>query len=53
MSPDNDPQWLRWARALQAIAQTGLTFAENHYDRERYEQVRAIAADMMAAGSDA
>jgi ADP-ribose pyrophosphatase YjhB (NUDIX family) len=46
-----DPQWLQWARKLQAIAQIGLTFAQNHYDAERYEQVRAVAAEMMAAGS--
>ncbi len=51
MSPNNDPQWLQWARALQALAQTGLTFSENHYDRERYEAVHIIAAEMMAAGS--
>jgi len=53
MSPTDDPQWLRWARQLQAIAQIGLAFAENHYDRERYEDIRRIAAEMMAAGSDA
>jgi len=49
----HDPQWLRWARRLQAIAQNGLTYAQNDYDRERYEQIRAVASDMMAAGSDA
>jgi hypothetical protein len=25
-----------WARELQAIAQTGLTFATSTFDRERY-----------------
>jgi ADP-ribose pyrophosphatase YjhB (NUDIX family) len=48
-----DPPWLAWARRLQAIAQTGLTYAENHYDVERYEQIRAVASEMMAAGSGA
>jgi ADP-ribose pyrophosphatase YjhB (NUDIX family) len=48
-----DPQWLRWARELQAIAQIGRTFAgESHFDRERYERVEAIAAEMLAAGAD-
>jgi ADP-ribose pyrophosphatase YjhB (NUDIX family) len=37
-----------WARELQAIAQTGLTFAGNGYDRERYMAIRSLAARMMA-----
>ena len=36
-------------RALQALAQTGLTYAEGPYDRERYEAVQRIAAEMAAA----
>ncbi|QHC34549.1 NUDIX hydrolase [Komagataeibacter xylinus] len=47
------PQWLIWARDLQALAQSGLTYAESPFDRERYESIRQIAADMMATGSDA
>ena len=47
-----DPSWLRWARGLQAIAQNGLAFATDAYDRERYEAVRKVAAEMMAAKSD-
>jgi len=47
----SDPDWLTWARELQAISQTGLTFAENHYDIERYRAVSLLAARMMAAGS--
>ena len=43
-------QWLHWAQRLQALAQTGLTFAANDFDRDRYGQVAAIAAEMMAAG---
>ena len=44
-----DPSWLRWARGLQAIAQNGLTYATEAYDRERYQAVREVAAEMMAA----
>lgn len=40
------------ARRLQALAQTGLTYATSHYDRERYEEVAAIAAALMAARCD-
>ncbi len=47
-----DPSWLRWARGLQAIAQNGLTFATDVYDRERYQAVREVAAEMMAERSE-
>jgi hypothetical protein len=46
------PAWLEWSRELQAIAQNGLTFSENVYDRQRYEAIRDIAARMTACGSD-
>jgi ADP-ribose pyrophosphatase YjhB (NUDIX family) len=52
-SPSGGPQWLAWARELQAIAQNGLHFTKDGYDRERFEAVREIAAQMMAAGSEA
>ena len=34
--------WLDIGKRLEAIAQTGLAFAENDYDRERYEEIREI-----------
>ncbi|GAN60665.1 ADP-ribose pyrophosphatase [Acetobacter cibinongensis] len=46
-----EPAWLIWARDIQAIAQTGLTYAQDPFDRERYEMLRTLAARMMAAGS--
>jgi ADP-ribose pyrophosphatase YjhB (NUDIX family) len=46
-----DPQWLTWTKRLQAIAQTGLTFTRDYYDKERYQQLQEIAAEMMAAGT--
>jgi hypothetical protein len=46
-----EPNWLEWARKLNALAQTGLTFAENPYDIERYTTIRTIAAEMVAHGS--
>jgi ADP-ribose pyrophosphatase YjhB (NUDIX family) len=51
MPETQDPQWLQWARRLQAIAQAGVTFNRDPYDRERYEQVAALAVEMLAAGS--
>ncbi|WP_158745439.1 NUDIX hydrolase [Acidisphaera sp. L21] len=44
-----EPDWLTWTRELQAIAQTGLTFVKDPYDRERYEMLRALASKIMAA----
>ena len=42
-----------WVRRLQAIAQSGLTYAKDPYDVERYEQVRTIAAEVAASHSEA
>lgn len=43
------PDWLNWARTLQALAQTGLAFAENPFDRERYQKLQALAVEIFAA----
>ena len=48
--PDRRPDWLRWAQRVQAIAQTGLTYASDPFDRERYEELRGIAV-AMASGA--
>lgn len=45
------PTWLRWARRLQAIAQSGLTYAKDPFDIERYKSVTKVAAEMAAAHS--
>ncbi len=46
-----EPTWLEWARRLNALAQTGLTFARDPYDIERYTASRTIAAEMIAHGA--
>ena len=43
--------WRDWAVKLQAIAQAGLTYGKDVYDRERYEQIRDIAAEMISLHS--
>ncbi|AUB42441.1 ADP-ribose pyrophosphatase YjhB, NUDIX family [Nostoc flagelliforme CCNUN1] len=45
-------KWLKWAQKLQAIAQNGLTYNENPFDIERYQQVRQVAAEIIATHSD-
>jgi ADP-ribose pyrophosphatase YjhB (NUDIX family) len=47
-----EPKWVKWSRRLMAIAQNGLEYAENHFDQERYEQVRQVAAEIMAEQTD-
>jgi ADP-ribose pyrophosphatase YjhB (NUDIX family) len=51
--PDRRPDWLRFAQRIQAIAQTGLTYASDPYDRERYEELRGIAVAMAEGPLDA
>ena len=40
-------QWLKWAMEIQSLAQAGLTYTDNNYDRERYERLREISAEMI------
>ncbi len=44
----DEPAWLRWSRELRAIAQSGLAFTKDPYDRERFERIRAIAAETIS-----
>ncbi len=39
--------WLRWAVELQAIAQAGLYYGKDEFDRERYRRIREISAEMI------
>lgn len=43
-----EPRWLLWSRQLHALAQTGLAFSRDPYDRERYEQLRELASNILA-----
>jgi len=45
------PHWLELARRFQALAQNGLAYCKDPYDRERYEEIRCLAAEMMATGA--
>ena len=44
--------WLKWAIEIQSIAQCGLTYTKDIYDKERYEQLRNIAAEMLSYKTD-
>lgn len=45
-------QWLEWAKKIQSIAQIGLTYGKDVYDLERYEELRQLSVEMMAAYTD-
>lgn len=45
-------KWLNWAVKIQSIAQAGLTYSRDPYDKERYEELREIAAEMLAERTD-
>lgn len=49
---DEQNRWLSWAIELQSLAQAGLTYGRDPYDRERYERIREISAEMVAHKSD-
>ena len=42
---------VRWSETLAGIARTGLGFTQNLYERERFEEVLAVAADIHHATS--
>ena len=44
--------WLKWAMEIQSIAQIGLTYTKDEYDKERYEQLRNIASEMLSYKTD-
>ena len=44
-----EPDWLVWARRIQALAQTGIAYTRDAYDRGRYEALRTLAPSISAA----
>jgi ADP-ribose pyrophosphatase YjhB (NUDIX family) len=48
----NSPRWLEWAREIQALSQTGLTYSENDYQTQRYRRLMEIAAEIVESHTD-
>jgi len=44
---------VRWSEALSAIARTGLGFTQSLYEKERFEEVLHVAADIKSAANEA
>src|ERR1700721_3122486 len=51
-NPVSERQLLRWSESLAAIARTGLGFTESLYERERFEEVLHVAADIGVAATE-
>ncbi len=47
----DEPPWLTVGRELRSIAQIGLTFCRDPFDRQRYERIQELAAAVIATGS--
>ncbi len=45
-------KWLEWATRLQSIAQAGLTFGENQYDLDRYQEIRDLSVEILHEYTD-
>ena len=45
-------KWLKWAIEIQSLAQSGLAYTTNVYDKERYERLREISAEMLEEKSN-
>ena len=39
---------VEWAKELQSLAQAGLWYGKDEFDKERYQRIREISAEMMA-----
>jgi ADP-ribose pyrophosphatase YjhB (NUDIX family) len=46
------PAWLAWAREIQSLGQTGLTFSQDEYNTQRYRRLEEIAAEIIQNYTD-
>lgn len=40
-------KWLEWAKRIQSLSQSGLTFSKDVFDLERFEELRQISVEIM------
>lgn len=52
MTHPSVPRWLEWAREIQALSQTGYHYAENDYQRQRYQRLTQIVAEIISECSE-
>lgn len=44
--------WFSWAQELQFLAQAGLAYTDNVFDKERFERIREISAEILSYETD-
>ncbi len=44
----NAHQWLVWGQRARAIAQSGLTYTQDHYEIDRYKELQKLADEILA-----
>ena len=52
MNNKSIPQWLRWAREIQQLSQTGMAFAVTNYEKQRYERLMEIISEIVEHHTD-
>ena len=45
-------KWLEWAIELQSIVQAGIFYSKDKFDIQRFERIRAMAAEMISHKTD-
>lgn len=45
---NKDPFWLEIAREIQALSQSGLAFAQNEFEIDRYKKIESLSAKILA-----
>lgn len=45
-------RWLTWAKEIQFIAQAGIEYSRDPFDRERFERLREVSAEMLSLMTD-
>jgi ADP-ribose pyrophosphatase YjhB (NUDIX family) len=43
-----DKKWYSWAQTIQSIAQAGLEYSRDPYDRERFRQLRRLSVEIVS-----
>ena len=45
-------QIVEWSKELQSLAQASRFYGHDIYDKERYQRIREVSAEMMLMGAD-
>ena len=46
------PNWLKWARKIQAISQNGLAYSKDPFDVERFQELRRLSFEIFEHGTN-